>query len=95
VCRKARPTAKLFHRKRPQQSRINQTEDRSIRPDAERHGNDGKRSEAGLFHELAKTEADILQKCFHKCASFCILRCTAGALWIQEMSGILRFPIPE
>jgi hypothetical protein len=38
-----------------------------------------------LFHELAKTEADILQKCFHKRARFCIVRCSAGALWIQEI----------
>src|SRR4029077_1784731 len=40
--------------------------DRSVSPDAERHRNDGKRGETGLFHQLPKTEPNILQKCFHK-----------------------------
>ena len=81
---------RLFHRERPQQSRIDQTEDRSVSPDAERHRNDGERGKAALFHELAKAEADILQKCFHKYASFCIVRCTAGALWIQEIREAMK-----
>ena len=76
---------RLVHRERSQQSGIDQAEDRSVRADAERHRNDGERGESGMFQKLAKAEADILQKCFHKCARFRIVRCSAGALWIQEI----------
>ena len=53
-------------RERPQQNRIDETKDRSVSSDAERHRNDGEGGEAGLLDQLAKAEADILKKFLHK-----------------------------
>ena len=83
---------RLLDRERSQQSRIDQTKDRRVSPDAERHGNNGERGKGGLFNELPKAEADILQKCFHKRARFCIVRCSAGALRIQEIPDTRILP---
>jgi hypothetical protein len=76
---------RLLYRERPQQSRVDQTKDRSVRAYAERHGYDGKYGKAALFHKLAKAKADILQKCFHKPREVLQVRCGGRTLWIQKI----------
>jgi hypothetical protein len=43
-----------------------------------------------LFHELAKAEADILQKCFHKPREVLHMRCSPGTLWIQKIREAVK-----
>ena len=48
-----------------EQSRIDQSEDRRVRPDAEREGHDADRGEASILDERSKTVANVLEKCGH------------------------------
>ena len=84
---------RIFHRERSQHGRIDEAEDRCIGSDAERHGNDGKRGEAGFSYELAKAEPNILEKCFHRHRRVLhYMDAATGPVWIQE---ILRTQISE
>ena len=57
--------ARLAHRQRSQQDGIDQTKDRGVRANPERHGENGERSEAGMFQKLPPAKANVLQQCFH------------------------------
>ena len=61
---------RLLDWQRPEQGRVDQAEDRRVRPDAERHRNNGEGGKAGLFQKLTQTKPDILQECFHRRARF-------------------------
>ena len=49
-------------RKHLQQHRIEHTEDRRVRPDAQRKRQHGHDSEAGIFQQLAEGEFQIIHK---------------------------------
>ena len=54
----------IRHRKPAEQQRLNDGEDRRVRPDAESEGHDGYNRETRTAAQLAKAVADILQKVF-------------------------------
>jgi hypothetical protein len=56
---------RFMHRKRAEEDGVEKPEDGCVRADAERHRDDGERSEAGFTEELANAEADVLEKSFH------------------------------
>jgi len=66
-----------MHRERAEEDGIEQADDGGVRADAERHRDDGERSEAGFAEELAKAEADVLDKSFH---AYCRARGLSGGL---------------
>jgi len=90
-------------RERAQKNRVDQTENGSIGPDAERHRDDSERGKAGIFQELANPIANVLQDLFHGMRQALVdhdpasrrraygLRCDADAIWIQRLlRNVLR-----
>src|SRR5713101_3435082 len=54
----------VLKRQRPQQNRINDTENRGARANSERQGQDGYRGETGILAQRAHTVANVLQERF-------------------------------
>ena len=56
---------RLVIRQRFQQDGIDHTEDRRVRADPEREGNDGDRGEARTFQKHSGAEPNVLEECVH------------------------------
>ncbi len=52
-------TIRLRHRQRPQQHRVNQTEDSAVGADPQRQRDDGNQREAGLLHQHSRAVAQV------------------------------------